>query len=89
MGGEDFGRNLEGTGKIPLFFPPDPVDLRIFSEPCQLPLGILAGAELHFGNSLLHADAALRHAEKLLIADGLHGSGIGRDAGGEQALHQV
>ena len=81
-GGQDFRRNLEGPGKIPVFFPPDPVNVRISPQPSQLALGVLPGAELHLRHGLLHRGGAVQNPQELLVSDGLESRGRSpRDSG--------
>ena len=83
MGGEDFCRKLKGAGKIPLFFPKDPVNCFVSPQPGELTLGVLAGAEFDFFGGFGKAFFAAQSAEQFFVADGLQGGGRGRNASGQ------
>ena len=63
------------------FVVPDPAGVCTPPEPGDLALGITAAGLLDGSNSILPADAALQGGDDLLITDGLHGGGFGRDTG--------
>ena len=71
------------------FVVPDPAGVGTPPEPGDLALGITAAGLLDGSNSILPADAALQGGDDLLITDGLHGGGFGRDTGEKKGLNLV
>ncbi len=63
----------------------EPMDVGFGAEPGPLALGVLAGAELHFGDGVqFGGGGAGEEGEGLFVAEGLEGLGGGGDAGGEE-----
>ena len=87
MGCEKICRILESRREIRLLVPVDPVDRRVPPQPGQLPLGILAGAELDLLHRLLRRGRAVGHRQELLVSDGLQGRGVPGKAPVQKRLH--
>ena len=60
------------------------MDFPVPAQPGQLPLGVLAGAELHLLRRLGQGGGPVQDGQELLVADGLEGRGGAGDAG----IHQ-
>ena len=73
---KNLSKGLENfLGLLPRFSG-QPVNMGIFAEPGQLPLGIMAGGLLDLGASAFQSAVSCQIINKFLVANGLHSGGL-------------